>query len=168
MKRRRRVFMLFIVLAVAASAVAAETLAVLVRPMSDYDDPQLNELLLAAEEGAMETMFAQGHIVFDLELDDEMQLSLFQAIDSARFGGARFFVLIDCTFRSEPPRGLVPEAMEATVVDVELETETRAESVDPGSIPGAAELPSDALATIAGQRAAERALRTLREVQAAW
>ncbi len=169
MYRKRRSLLLFALLLFAVTSVGAETFAVFVRlETGPEDEPQLSLLLSSIEEGAMEAMFANGHIVFDIDLDGEPESTRFGAIDLARAGGASFLVLIDATFELIPGRGLVPSLSTVTIVDVESERERPADPVDPRTLAGAEEmLPAD-LSLEIGVRAAEHALSEIGEVEGVW
>ena len=169
MYRRRRCSLLCALLLFAAASVGAETLAVSVRlAIGPEDQPQLIPLLASIEEGAMEAMFAAGHIVFDIDLDEASESTRFQAIDLARAGGATFLVLIDATFEVVPGRGLVPSLTTVTVVDIEFERDIPADPVDPRTLPGAEDKPPGALSLAIGVRAAEHALSEIEEVEGVW
>ena len=169
MYRECRSLLLFALLLLAVTSVGAETLAVSVRlETGPEDEPQLILLLASIEEGAMEAMFANGHIVFDIDVDGASESTRFGAIDLARVGGASFLVLIDASFELTPGRGLVPSLTTVTVVDVESEQERAADLVDPRTLAGAEEmLPAD-LSLEIGVRAAEHALSEIGEVEGVW
>lgn len=169
MYRRHRCPLLFVLLLLAVVSVGAETIAVSVRPATrPEEEPQLIPLLMSLEEGAMEALFAAGHIVFDIDLSEASESTRFQAIDGARAGGATFLVLIDAAFELVPGRGLVPSLTAVTVVDIESERDMPADPVDPGTLAGAEDKAPDALSLDVGVRAAENAMSEIGEVEGAW
>ncbi|MEE8441795.1 MAG: hypothetical protein V3S41_08750 [Spirochaetia bacterium] len=168
MYRRRRCHLLLALLLFAAS-VGAETVAISVRLANGPEnEPRLIPLLASIEEGAMDAMFAAGHIVFDIDLGEASESTRFRAIDLARAGGATFLVLIDATFEVAPGRGLVPSLTTVTVVDIESERDMPADPVDPRTPAGAEDKPPGALSLEIGVRAAEHALNEIGEVEGVW
>jgi hypothetical protein len=169
MYRRQRYPLLFALLLMAVATAGAETLAISVRLVSGpEDDPGVLPLLANIEEGVMETMFAQGHIVFDIDLDGATDASRYQAIDLARTGGATFLVLVDAVIEVAPGRGLIPSLTQVTVVDVESERDRPAGTIELGSLPGSDVSGPDALAVDVGTEAAGYALSEIGEVGSAW
>ncbi len=169
MYRERRSLLLSALLLFAVSSAGAETFAVSVRlETGPEDEPQLSLLLASIEEGAMEAMFAAGHIVFDIDVDGASESTRFRAIDLARAGGASFLVLIDATFELVPGRGPVPSLATVTVVDVDSEQERPADPVDPRTLAGAEEMLPAELSLEIGLRAAEHALSEIGEVEGVW
>jgi len=169
MYKRRRCPLLFALLLFAVASVGADTLAVFVwAETGPVEESQLAPLLAGIEEGAMETMFANGHIVFDIDLGEEADSTGIQAIDLARSGGATFLVLIEAGFELAPGRRAAPSVTTVTVVEVESERERPAVLVDPGAFRGSDEMSPDALAVTVGAQAAEHALLEIGEVEGAW
>lgn len=169
MYRGHRCHLLLVLLLFAVASVGAETFAVSVRLVTGPgEEPELTPLQASIEEGAMEAMFADGHIVFDIDLDEASESTRFQAIDRARAGGATFLVLIDAAFELVSGRGLVPSLTTVTVVDIESELDRRADPVDPRLLAGWDDKTPDALSLDVGVRAAEHALSEIGEVGGAW
>lgn len=169
MVTRRRFFLIAVLGVCAAAAAGAETLAVAVR-LADMPEEAdgVAGLLATIEEGAMDVLFADGHIVFDIDGVDQLQLTMFQAIDQARAGGATYLVLIDTSIDVVPRGGPTPGLTRVTVVEVGSEQERTADPVDPRAFVGADEKPLDAVLLEVGARAAELALGEIGEVDASW
>lgn len=169
MVNRRRYFIIAVLSVCAITAAGAETLAVAVRLTDPPEDTDVVAGLLAMiEEGAMDTLFADGHIVFDIDGGYQQRLTTFQAIDQARSGGATYLVLIDTDIDVAPRRGPSPGLARVTVVDIESEHERAVGPVDPRTFVGADEKPLDALLLEVGARAAGLALGEIGEVDASW
>ena len=168
MCRRRRILVAAL-LFLAVIKLSAETMAVSVRLASAPEEEGGTEPLLASvEEGAMEAMFAAGHIVFDIDVEGATPATRFQAIDLARAGGAAYLILVDTDLELVTGRGLMVAAARVTVVDVESERDTSSAVIDAGSLPGADEATPVALALDLGTRAAGDVLRGLKEANTAW
>jgi hypothetical protein len=166
---RRRYPLVFALLLFAVASAGAETLAISVRLVSGpADEPGLIPLLATIEEGVMETMFARGHIVFDIDLDGATDSSRYQAVDLARAGGATFLVLVDVAFELVPGRGLIPSMTQVTVVEVDSARDLSAGSVNSGLLASSDGSPPDVLALNVGTEAAENALSEIGEVGSAW
>lgn len=161
---RANTCLLLSVLLLIAGSLSAETLAVSVRLEGEADEEnQIVQLLSQIEEGAMDAMFEDGHIVFDIELNEELQLSRFDAIDGARIGGARYLLLIDAGFGEKSGVGIVPLTAGFTIVDVRSEADRHVNSVDPASLPGVLNKSPETISREVGQLAAMNALSVIRE-----
>lgn len=166
---RRRRFLTAVLLVLGVIGVSAETMAISVRLASGPDEEAgIAPLLAAVEEGAMETMFAAGHIVFDIDLDGATAATRHQAIDLARAGGAAYLILVDTHVEVVPERGLMTAAASVTVVDVVSGRDSSSITIDTRSLPDADEATPDLLAVDLGAQAAGEALRELKEADTAW
>jgi hypothetical protein len=165
MKIVRNLSLLVCVLLVAPS-LAAETMAVSVRHQSERESaPQLAELV---EQGAMEHLFSSGNIVFDLDLDDADEAYRFRAIDQARTGGASSVIVLELTFRSAGAKGLIPERVTVTVLDVASEEELGERTLYAEQLEGFAEMTATVIADRLGGWAARIALESTGGGDAQW
>lgn len=156
MKRRRYALTLLVLAAMGAHAA---TLSVGVRQVSEHEQGAL--LIELVEQGAMDAMFQNGHIVFDLSVDPAAEFYTYLAMDQARRGGAAYAVLFDVSFEVSETRGLLPATVAILLFDAEDEQELYAGTFAASSIESFAELDSRALAEAIGTAVAELVVESL-------
>lgn len=151
MNLRRTILTLTLVLA--AAGAQAATLSVGVRQISEHEQGAL--LLELVEQGAMDAMFQNGHIVFDLSVDPSAEFYTYLAMDQARRGGAAYAVLFDVSFAVSERRGLYPASVSIRLLNADDEEELLSGTVTAESIERFTDLDSRALAEAVGGAAAE-------------
>ena len=169
MYRRRHWTLIALFIIYAATAAGAETLAVSVRLVAaPEDEPRIPELVADVEEGAMDAMFANGHIVFDIDQSDMSEASWLGAVTTAREGGASRLIVIDVRYELVRERGVLPRQTDITVVDVERELDLPIDRIDALDLPGAESQTAEALSLSVGREAALRALARVVEGTTSW
>lgn len=151
---------------VVLSPLAGETIAVAVRQRSEHEQGPV--LAARVEQGAMDRFFAEGHIVFDLDLDPEDEAYTYRAIDEALAGGAAFVVVLEARFVSVTRRELVPDTVEVAVLDVVTEEELARRVFRSADLENTAELTPETIADRLGGLAAGDALEAIGGGTAAW
>lgn len=165
MNRKRHLMSLLLAFVLLAPA-TAETIAVSVRQRTDEEAGRL--LADFVEQGAMDHLFGEGHIVFDLVIDPNDEVYNFRAIDDALLGGARFVVVIDVAFAGDTAREFAPEYVVVRVLDSDAEEQLLEERLPAGDLERAAELDPQTIAGRLGTLAARRALEALGGDGAGW
>ena len=157
---RQRLPMGIILFAVLLYPVSAETIAVAVA----YHDAEDRALVLGelVEQGAMEYLFQQGHIVFNIDVDPENDHYAYRAIDEAREGGASYLFIIDVAWDVAPARGLLPRRLLVRAIAVTSEEEITRSTLDAASFDRFAEMNARAMAERIGAAGAEAALDGMR------
>lgn len=146
--------------AVMLCPVWAETIAVAVS-YRDAEGPA-HALGLLVEQGTMEYLFQQGHIVFNVEVDREDDY-VYRAIDVAREGGASYLVYLDVAWDQAATRGLIPRSLRMRVIGVISEEEIGRRTLDAASFDRFGEMSAQTMAERMGGAAAEAALDGMRE-----
>ncbi len=147
--------------AVLLSAAWAETIAVAVS-YRDAED-RAHALGLLVEQGAMEYLFQQGHIVFNVEVDREDDQYTYRAIDVAREGGAVYLFILDVEWDQVTTSGLIPHSLLTRVMGVIAEEEIGRHTLEAASFDRFGEMSAQKLAERIGGAAAEAALDDMRE-----
>ena len=164
MVRRRHWTLIALFTIVAASAAGAETLAVTVRlAAAPEDEPGITELVADVEEGAMDAMFATGHIVFDIDPVGTSDSSWLGAITTARRGGATSLIVIDVSYALVGERGLLPRDATVMIVDVVQESDRLLDRINALTLAGAESQTAEALSLSLGREAALLALAEIVE-----
>ena len=169
MYRRGHWTLIALLLIISATVVGAETLAVAVRlEWAPEEEPATAELLSDVEEGAMDALFARGHIVFDIDEPDTSEDSWYRAIATARSGGATSLIVVDVRFHLVPVRGVLPQLARVAVVDLERAASRPLGEVAADELPGAQRQTAEALSLSVGREAAVRALAEILEGPTTW
>ncbi len=153
-------------LVVACGAAHAETIAILV---TDSDPPSASERVLSfVEQGAMERMFNQGHIVFNLGFDPEDEALFARAVDDAFDGGANFVVSIRVARGRGDGLAARPASVTVTVIDVRTESTVLETLVLATEIPQNSDMGVDRLSERLGDLGALAALESILDGATAW
>jgi len=165
MNHIRRIVVLMLFFASLAPAFA-DTIAVAVRHHSEAERaPALANLV---EEGAMEYLFANGNIIFDLEIDPTDEVFDYRAIDAAERGGAAYVIVLELAFTTVGERGLYPAEIEVRLLEIDGESERVRATVFADDLQGETDLTSETMADRLGARASAIALEEIAGGTAAW
>lgn len=163
---RKRHLMSVLLAFVLLTPATAETIAVSVRQRAEQEAAPL--LADFVEQGAMEYLFSEGHIVFDLVVDPDDEVYNFRAIDDALLGGARFVVVIDVSFQGDTAREFAPEHVIVRVLDADAEEQLLEEWLLASDLERGGELDAQTIADRLGALAARRALDAIGGGDSAW
>jgi len=144
----------------------AETIAVAVRNRSELDEAGV--LAELVEQGVMDSLFAAGHIVFDVEIDAADPAYDRRASDAATIGGAAYVAVVDLEFRTGGARGTRPESAAVSVLDARTTERLRHATVVAGDLWSDSEMTADTLAGVLGERASLVVLEQTRGGEPAW
>lgn len=165
MNVRRALTLVFFGLIV-LSPLFGETIAVSVRQRSEHEQGPF--LAAQVEQGAMDYLFAAGHIVFDLDIDPFEDVYTYRAIDQALAGGAAYVVVLDLSFVPVAERELAPEAVGIAVLDVTSEEELENDEIRAEQLENIDELQPQTIADRLGALAAGSAVEAIAGGNAAW
>ncbi|MFP4114015.1 MAG: hypothetical protein ACOC2Y_03330 [Spirochaetota bacterium] len=164
--KRFRVGALLLLGFVVLSPVAAETVSISVRQQAEQEEaPVLADFV---EQGAMEHLFTTGHVVFDLEIDPADDLYLYRAIGDARTGGASYLVILELAFSATEERGLLPDRIDATMIDLADESVINEATLFADDLDRYAELDAETIAIRLGSLAAEMAAAGITGGEQGW
>jgi len=144
----------------------AETIAVAVRNRSELDEAAV--LAELVEQGVMDSLFAAGHIVFDLEIDPEDPAYDRRSTDAASIGGAAYVAVIELQFRTGGTHGTRPESAAVAVLDARTTERLSRATVSAGDLQTDSEMTADTLAGVLGERASLVVLEATRGDEPAW
>jgi len=144
----------------------ADTIAVAVRSDSDAEDAGV--LAALVEQGAMDHLFLNGNIVFDLEIDPTDEMFAFRAIDEGALGGARAVVLLDLALDAFEGWDTYPVGVEVRVFEVDGENERVRAAISADELQAETDATPETMAVLLGRRASAIALEAIGGGDAAW